>query len=187
DASPIARQTLLHFGTGKVLFDTPDRYPTGVRSAKPAPKANHTIDGSTVMSGMDCSITWAGTSAASVTPSLVGPLVKITNKQGALATDPLPLQDGGTVTWSRASDEVADSQLTAFVAASTAKEFTRTRLNPSLAWLDSQISVSVNENKTCNAFSTGNDIHFYKKGTQCENTGRMTDVVYHEFGHSVHA
>ena len=48
------------------------------------------------------------------------------------------------------------------------------------------LSVNVNENDTCNAYSTGDDIHFFISNTMCENTGRIRDVVYHEFGHSVH-
>jgi MYXO-CTERM domain-containing protein len=186
NAAPIARQTLLHFASGKVLYDVPDRYPGGTRSGKPAPNANHTIAGVTASSALDGTVTWAS-GTATVAPGLVGQFVKIINKAGALATDSLTLNDGGTVTWSRATVEFDDAQLISFVAASTAKQFTRTRLNPNLAWLNSQIPVNVNENSTCNAYSTGNDIHFYKKNTQCENTGRITDVVYHEFGHSVHA
>ncbi len=185
-AQPIARQNLLMFASGKVLYDTPDRWPGGTRTAKPAPFASHVIGGMTAASTIDGSVTWNTAGAATVAPGLVGPYVRVTNKQGALATDSLTLADQGTVTWSRATVEYDDAQLTSFIAASTAKEFVRTRLNPNLAWLDQAIPVVVNENSTCNAYSTGNDIHFYRKNTQCENTGRLTDVVYHEFGHSVH-
>ncbi|HEY5949094.1 MAG TPA: hypothetical protein VIV40_26560, partial [Kofleriaceae bacterium] len=156
------------------------------RSGKPAPNANHTIGGAAAASALDGTVTWASGSVM-VSPGLVGQYVKITNKQGALVTDSLSLSDGGTVTWSRAGVEFEDAQLTSFIAASTAKQYVRTRLNPSLAWLNSQIPVTVNETQTCNAYSTGNDIHFFRKNTQCENTGRLTDVVYHEFGHSVHS
>jgi len=191
DGTPIARQSLLHFASGKVLYDVPDRYPSGTRSPKPAPNANHSIAGATATSLLDGTVTWAS-GTATVTPGLTGPLVRTINKAGTLATDSLTLNDGGMVTWSRAGVEFDDAQLTAFISASTAKEFTRTRLNPSLSWLNGQIPVNVNETQTCNAYSTGNDIHFYRKSsttaqTQCENTGRLTDVVYHEFGHSVHA
>jgi MYXO-CTERM domain-containing protein len=136
---------------------------------------------------MDGTVTWAGDAAAQVTVGLVGPKIRITNKQGALAVDTLTVDPDASVVWSKATDEFGDAQLTAFVAASTAKQFVRTRINPNLAWLDNQLSVTVNENQTCNAYSTGNDVHFYKGSSQCENTGRIADVVYHEFGHSVHA
>jgi MYXO-CTERM domain-containing protein len=187
DGSPIARQTTLHWATGTVLFDTPDRYPGGARSAKPAPSASHTVAGAAAMSAADGTVTWAGTAATTVSPGLVGPLVRVSNKAGALVTDNLTLQPGGSVTWSKAADEFADAQLTAFVATSVAKSYSKEKLNPTLGWLDSQIPVVVNEASTCNAYSTGNDIHFYRKNTQCENTGRLVDVVYHEFGHSLHA
>ncbi|HEY5924010.1 MAG TPA: MYXO-CTERM sorting domain-containing protein [Kofleriaceae bacterium] len=187
NGAPIARESMLHFASGTVLYDTPDRWPGGTRTPKPAPNANHTIAAATATSLLDGTVTWAGTGPASVTPGLVGPTVRVSNKQGALATDTLSLTDGGSVTWSRATEEYADAQLTGFVATSFAKQYTRTRLNPDLAWLNSQIPVVVNESQTCNAYSTGNDIHFYRSGTQCENTGRLADVVYHEFGHSLHA
>ncbi len=193
DLSPVARRTTTYFASGKILYDTPDRYPGGTRSAKPAPQANHLIDGILAMSGVDGLVSWATETPGTVTPGLTGPLVKITNKAGALAAEPLTLAPDGTVTWSKATEEYGDSQLTAFVAASNAKEFAKTRLNPELAWLNSQIPVVVNEQETCNAFSTGNAIHFFKAtsgsgsgGANCENTGRLVDVVYHEFGHSLH-
>jgi MYXO-CTERM domain-containing protein len=186
-AKPIARHQNLMFASGKVLFDTPDRWPGGGRSGHPAPEVVHTIGAGQVTSMMDGTVTWADAGAVQITLGLAGPHVKITNKQGALATDTMTLNPDQTITWSKASDEFADAQLISFIAVSTAKNFVRTRLNANLTWLDGQIPVTVNENQTCNAYSTGNDIHFFKSGTQCENTGRITDVVYHEFGHSVHA
>ncbi|MBA3460598.1 MAG: hypothetical protein H0T46_11585 [Deltaproteobacteria bacterium] len=91
---------------------------------------------------------------------------------------------------------MGDAQLSAFVFTSTAKAYTRANLNPNLAWLNEAIPVVVNEASTCNAYSTGDDIHFYKATQpsttgqpvrQCQNTARLSDVVYHEFGHSLHA
>jgi cysteine-rich repeat protein len=194
-AAPIARRSTIYFASGTVLYDTPDRYPGGARTAKPAATVTHTIDSMPVTSALDGSITWAGEAAATVSTGLVGPLVRLTNKAGALASEELTLAPGGSVTWSGATDEYVDAQLTAFIAASMAKQFAQEHLAPDLAWLNSQIPVVVNEQQTCNAFSTGNAIHFYKASapstngsitTQCENTARLVDVVYHEFGHSLH-
>jgi cysteine-rich repeat protein len=194
DASPIARRSTIFFASGTVMFDVPDRAPTLTRSPKPAPNVVHQVNGTATTSTADGTVTWAAAGAATVAPGLSGPLVEITNKAGALTTDTLALPSGGSVTWSKATDEFSDAQLSSFVFASVAKEFARTRLNPTLAYFDQQLSVNVNENSTCNAYSTGDDIHFYRRtsGTtptqgNCENTGRMADVVYHEFGHSVHA
>ena len=187
DARPIARKSTIRYGTGKVLFDAGDRYPGGVRSGKPAAFATHTVDGNAVTSTADGSVTWAGTAAASVALTLAGPFVSITNKAGTRITETTSLAPNGTFTWSRAADEMADAQISAFIYANTAKAFAKARVDPNMAWLDQTLTVAVNESQTCNAYSTGDDIHFFRKGTQCENTGRMSDVVYHEFGHSLHA
>ncbi|MBA2543693.1 MAG: immune inhibitor A [Deltaproteobacteria bacterium] len=176
----------LHFGSGKVMFDVPDRYPGAMRMAKPAPFANHSIGGTAATSTFDGTVTWAGTGSATVAPALRGPFVAISNAGGSLATGSLTLAAGGSTTWSMATSETADAQLAAFVHAGIVKQFAKTRLDPNLPWLDATLSVSVNEGSTCNAYSTGDDIHFYRKSSQCENTARLADVVYHEFGHSLH-
>ena len=186
DGEPVARHSTLMFASGRVLFDVPDRWPGGTRNPQPAPNDVHTVNGAQVTSLTDGTITWAS-GTATVTPGLIGPLVAITNKAGALVTEALTLNDAHDLIWSKATDGAADAQLDAFVFASQAKAFVKAKLNPNLAWLDQQLSVNVNENQTCNAFSTGDDIHFFKADNQCENTGRIADVVYHEFGHSVHA
>lgn len=186
NGAPVARHSLLMFNTGKVLFDVPDRYPGATRNPQPAPQDTHTVNGAQVVSTLDGSVTWA-TGTATIAPGLTGTLVAITNKSGSLVADTLTLASGGTVTWSKASDGLSDAQLDSFIFASQAKAFVRAKLNPNLTWLDGQLSVNVNENQTCNAYSTGDDIHFFIADTQCENTGRISDVVYHEFGHSVHA
>ena len=188
DASPIARASQLHFASGTVLFDTPDRWPGGTRSGKPAPNAAFTVGAGAVAvtSLVDGSVTWSDANPVNVVTTASGPLIRVVNKAGAAATDTLTLAPGGSIMWSKAADEFGDAQLTAFIAASTGKAFVRARLNPSLAWLDQQMVVNVNETQTCNAYSTGDAVHFFRKDTKCENTGRLPDVVYHEFGHSVH-
>lgn len=194
--TPLLRKSTLMFASGKVMFDVPDRNPGATRTPKAAPQVTHTVNGVTQTSGLDGGITWDGATDATVLPGLTGPLIKITNKQGSLTTDSLTVSDTNSITWSKATDEFGDAQLDSFVFASTAKAYVRANINPGLTWLDEQLSVNVNENQTCNAYSTGDDIHFYKATqpsntgqatNQCQNTGRIADVVYHEFGHSVHA
>ncbi len=184
--APIARRTKLSYATGTVLFDTPDQSPSGPRSAKPAPFVNHAISGLQVESDATGTVTWAGTAATTVQPGLVGPLVKIVNSSGSLVTDTLTLQPGGTVTWSQAGVPTADAQLTSYVNANTVKAFVKARLNPQLAWLDKQLTINVNINQNCNAFWDGQTLNFFVAAATCENTGRIRDVVFHEFGHGVH-
>ncbi len=192
--APIARATTLRFASGRVLFAVPDRSPTfGARTPKPAPKVSHKVNTVDTMSSDDGTVTWTD-GDATVIPGLTGPLIKVTNKAGMLVSDSLTLPDGGEVVWDRSTEEFNDAQISAFVTASIAKEFARAHLNPELQWLGDQLPVVVNEMSTCNAFSTGDDIHFYRAafstnplgGGNCQNTARIADVVYHEFGHSLH-
>jgi len=186
----IAREAELMFDAGTVMYDVSDRAPAAAaeRHPQPAPNAICNVNGADVTSGPDGGVTWTGTTPASVLPGLTGPLVAVTNHTGALASTTLALVDGGIVTWSRADDPGADAQLSAFVYASQVKQFVRLHINPQLGYLDSQLSVTVNETPgMCNAYSTGDDLHFFQQTPNvCENTGRVADIVYHEFGHSMH-
>ena len=185
-----ARTSTLMFESGTLMFDVPDRGPlaTSGRHPQPAPGADLSINGVAGTSGPDGTITWTGGGHATVFPGLSGPRVAITNVGGALATDTLALDDGGSVTWSRAGEPAVDAQLDAFVYASQVKQFVRLHLNGALDYLDHQLAVYVNETPgSCNAYSTGDDLHFFPQTPgMCENTARLADVVYHEFGHSVH-
>ncbi|MFN0247795.1 MAG: MYXO-CTERM sorting domain-containing protein [Kofleriaceae bacterium] len=194
--APVARASTLHFASGRVLFNVPDRSPTyGERRARPAKNVTHKVNTVDTMASDDGAVTWADAGDATVIPGLAGPLIKVTNKAGMLISESLTLADGADVVWDRSTEELSDAQLSAFVSATTAKDYARTYLNPELQWLGDELSVVVNESSTCNAFSTGDDIHFFKGafsnspvgGGSCQNTARIADVVYHEFGHSLHA
>jgi cysteine-rich repeat protein len=186
DGAPILRQSTIMYASGKVLFDVPDRGPLGTRSPKPAAFDTFTVNGANVTSAADGSVTFA-TSPASVAIKFTGPFVKVIAASGALVTGTQSLASGGTTTFTQATNERNDAQLDAFVFTNQVKAFTKANVDPNLPYLNDVIEVSVNESQTCNAFSTGDDIHFFVADNQCENTGRLADVVYHEFGHSLHS
>src|SRR5262249_30094620 len=79
----------------------------------------------------------------------------------------------------------------AFIATQTAKRWVK-GVDPAFTWADGSSSAQVNVNQTCNANSDGNNTHFFRAGMDssgqlnCGNTGRITDVIYHETGHSIH-
>jgi cysteine-rich repeat protein len=185
-----ARESTLMFESGQVLFNVPDRGPAALagRHAQPAPSAIHLVNGAPIISDLDGTVSWTGAGSATVAPGLTGPLIAVTNKAGALVSDSFTLAAGGSAVWNRSGDEAADAQIDAFVYASQAKRFAKLRINPQLAYFDRQLSVNVNESSgSCNAYSTGDDLHFYPRTAEmCENAARIADIVYHEFGHSVH-
>lgn len=186
-ADPIARKSTIHYASGRLQFEVPERGPHAARAPFAAMFTNADVGGIATTSSLDGTITWAGDAAANMTLKLTGPFARVTNKAGAGLTETITLQPDSVFTWTKATTEFEDAQLTAFIHANVAKQFAKTRFDADLPWLKQAIPVAVNEDDTCNAFSTGNSIHFFRKSNQCENTARLADVVYHEFGHSLHA
>ena len=60
---------------------------------------------------------------------------------------------------------------------------------PSNSWLDGTVTANVNINDACNAYWDGYSLNFYKAGTYgsmvCANTGELSGVFMHEFGHGI--
>lgn len=185
--SAVAREQTLRFATGRVLYNAPERYPGGGRVDYPARGAQLVVNGvEAIADDTDGSITWDTEAPVTVTVAAIGPLVAVTNVAGAAASANLVVVPDGDAIWDGSGQEQVDAQLATFIHARIVKDYART-LNPDLEWLDSQQKVNVNIDDTCNAFSDGNSINFFRSSQDCANTGRLADVVYHEFGHSLHA
>jgi hypothetical protein len=56
---------------------------------------------------------------------------------------------------------------------------------PSNAWINGKLTVNVNLNQTCNAYWNGSTLNFFKSGGGCNNTGEISGVSLHEFGHGI--
>ncbi|HET8899803.1 MAG TPA: GEVED domain-containing protein [Rhodanobacteraceae bacterium] len=60
---------------------------------------------------------------------------------------------------------------------------------PSSAWLNGVVNANVNIDDVCNAYWDGVSLNFFKSGaagsTQCANTGELSGVFMHEFGHGI--
>ncbi|HSD87356.1 MAG TPA: hypothetical protein VLB44_07570 [Kofleriaceae bacterium] len=186
DGAPLRRDSLIMTATGTLQYNAGVRYARGTREDFAAPTATITVNTLTTTTSPTGTFSWTGTSAATVVPALAGTYVRVINQAGASATASLTAQPAGTVVWDLSTDETGDAQLSTYIYANRAKARARI-VNPALAtWLDTQLDFYVNEMGTCNAYSTGSEVHLFRAGTGCENTGRVADVVFHEFGHSVH-
>ena len=181
----LARAPVFRQASGTLLYDTPLRWPGGARAAFPAPYADVTVRRRTATSAADGTLSWPGGGAARLTTSVTGPFATVIDDAGAPASAALRLPDGGAVTWSAGGDEMIDAQLTTFVHLNRAKEHARA-IDPELAWLDEAIEATVNIEDFCNALSDGTRVYFFRGSAFCSNTGRLPDVVYHEFGHVLH-
>ena len=186
DGAPVARRQRLAFAEGTVNYRVPRRHPGGGYAEFPAAFATHSVDGVQATANVAGLVTWAAATAGTVSPGLFGTYATVTNAGGPIATTSLTVQPGGAATWDLSADELGDAQLNAYIHATIAKRYAIDTLDPDLPWLHQQIPVFVNEGDNCNAYSQLDDIHFFVEGQGCGNTARLADVVYHEFGHSLH-
>jgi MYXO-CTERM domain-containing protein len=182
---PVAREQTLHFASGTVLFDVPQRGPKGARIAAPAPLLNVFVNGSPSATDLAGTATIPDGGPSSVVAGVQGALVTVQQESGPPAVQDLALAPGGQALWSAPLDEILDAQLSAYIHANIVKQRVKA-IAPGFAYLDQNLPVVVNINDICNAFSDGDQINFFLSGQGCENTARIADVVYHEFGHSVH-
>ncbi|MCK6550777.1 DUF4215 domain-containing protein [Myxococcota bacterium] len=134
----------------------------------------------------DGSFTWAGDQPARIRVFPQGTNVNVINASGFTASVAFSLESGGRYTWNDRSAELRDAQVTTYVASRRAIEHGKT-IAPAMRWLSTnRLAATVNIDDVCNAFSDGDTINFFRSGQGCENTGRLPDVIYHEFGHAFH-
>ncbi len=181
----VAREQTLMFATGSVAFNTPVRYPGSDRADFPARFVQALVDGQAVTADDQGVLAFGDPGPVTVEPLLVSQYAQLVNEQGPLATTSLSLDALGTAVWNDQDTPTVDAHLNAFIHTQIIKDYVR-GIAPEMNWVNAQLPVHVNHNDTCNAFYDGSSINFYRHNSQCENTGRLADVVYHEFGHGVH-
>ncbi|NUP08995.1 MAG: hypothetical protein HOW73_23340 [Polyangiaceae bacterium] len=184
---PIVREQLFKFASANVALRVPERAPTyGQRFDAAALLTAVTVGGVTQKTDEAGAITWSGTDPTAIELSLNGDRARVWNDAGDEALLSVSLADATPYVWDQSSDGLVDAQLTSFVHAGRVREYART-FAPTLSFLNQQVKATVNIDDICNAFSDGTSINFYLEGNGCANTGRIADVVYHEYGHSIHA
>ncbi len=111
----------------------------------------------------------------------------VNDQAEALATGDFTLDPDGQIVWDASAVVENDAQVNGYVNASIAKEFVRAHVDAAMPTIDDPIKVNVNIAQDCNAFFDGTAINFFHRTTTCENTALIQDVVFHEYGHRVHA
>lgn len=56
---------------------------------------------------------------------------------------------------------------------------------PGNAWINQPLLANVDLPRTCNAFWNGSSVNFFVAGNGCNNSGRIFDVIAHEWGHGL--
>jgi len=183
----LAVRQLNLFELGTMLYRGVDRYPGRPRIDRPAAYAHVTVNGAPQTTSAAGQVSWSDSAPRTVATAVVGDLVAIVNKAsgGVLATVQLPLAAGGLAVWDASAATEDDAQVQTYLNVNTAKDFARD-LDPNMPKLGEQITANVNIAQDCNAFFDGKSINFFHASTNCQNTGLIQDVVFHEFGHAVH-
>lgn len=183
----LRRTSRVRDASGTLEYNVGVRYAGGARTTMPAPFATIIADSVSTTTSATGAFSWTGASPASVVTGISGTYARVINVGGASAMTTLNIAPGGTGVWDASANEIEDAQVSAYIYANIAK--TRARaMNPSAsAWTDAQTVVRVNSTGSgCNAFATGDEVHFYRANGQCENTARVGDIVFHEIGHLLH-
>ena len=181
----VARVQTLMFGQGTVAYNAPVRGPSGVRMDYPAYEAQVTVNGQNATTSPAGVVMWGNNNPAMVNARVVGDQWDVNNDSGQDATQNLNLNNGGNVVWNAAANTPVDAQVTTFVHANVVMNYAR-GIDAQNPFHNNQFDAIVNINDSCNAFYDGQAINFFSESQDCNNTGRISDIVYHEFGHGVH-
>jgi cysteine-rich repeat protein len=182
----LKRTSKVLFGTGTLEYGAGVRYGAGARTTYPAASASIIADSTSTLTSPTGAFSWTGTAPTTVLPSLVGTFVRVTTVLGPSLATSLDVTDGGTAIWDAPGSETADAQISTFVYGNIAKARSRV-INPAITtWLDGQFDFFVNDAGGCNAYATADEVHMFVGNAACENTGRISDIVFHEFGHTLH-
>jgi hypothetical protein len=211
----VAAVQLNTYATGSVLYHGVNRYPGRGYVDRPAPQVHVKVNGAPQTTTAAGAITWSPDGDAQVQTTTDGDLVTIVNKAsdtrtstvanvpvgvfevGPLVTGMFTVAAGGQLVWDTSAQPEEDAQLDAYLDTNLAKQYVRDHVDPDLPTLSDQMTVNVNIANTCNAFFDGKSLNFFAASPStchpspltnncCENTARIQDVNFHEYGHRVH-
>jgi hypothetical protein len=169
---------LRHGWTATVEARVDDRSPDGGLVDVPLPW----LSVGAQLTAVDGSLALEGDLATSV--ALTGRWARVQDYSGAAMYASLAMSADAPTALVTA-DGLDQAELDAFVSTNRvhAHAFGIAPENP---WADAQTTVNVNIGDVCNAYFDGSSINFFREGGGCQNTARLADVVFHEYGHGFH-
>lgn len=173
--------------TGRVTADVEDPGYCDGATNMPLEDMRVNVSGVTSVftnSNGDYSATVPNNSQRTVTATIQGLHVRVDNQGGpdasfsGMTTPGNPLN----ITWANAQPDERD----VYEFTTRTYDFART-IDPTtpLGVLDGLLPANVSIPDVCNAFWNGSSINFFAEGGGCANTGRIGDVVAHEWGHGL--
>ncbi len=185
------------FMSATVNLEHHDRNPGGSLIPGGASYLNITTTAGNETTDVDGVFTVTGTSV-DLSGDLLGPYVRVDNQSGTDAVlSATGIGDSDSHLWTGDGSEEQQAQLDLYKFFVIIRNHVR-NLEDNLPFLDEQYPVLPNHIDSdgdgnqdfCNAWSDGVSINFLMAGGyssyQCNNTAMIADIVYHEYGHSVH-
>lgn len=127
---------------------------------------------------------YGGSEPVAISATMRGPYVAVDNTQ-----DPDARFDGTLVPgeafalgWDDTNSRMDERDV--FHATNAAHDLVKA-VDPTWIDFDFPLTANVNLLQTCNAYWDGSSINFFHEGGNCSNTGRLADVVAHEYGHGI--
>jgi MYXO-CTERM domain-containing protein len=90
--------------------------------------------------------------------------------------------DTDTVSWTE--DDAHQAEIDNYIFLHQVLDWGETYA-PEVWYVRLKLASYVNIDSACNAYYNG-DLNFFRSGSGCNNTGRIADVNYHEWGHGFH-
>jgi MYXO-CTERM domain-containing protein len=122
---------------------------------------------------------WELDSDGPVEGDLIGDFVRIRNHYGSDAL--MDISSGRTVL---TDADASQAEIDSYIFQHQVRDWAL-RYVPDLSLIHTRLDVHVNLDEFCNAYFDG-DLNFFRAGDGCNNTGRIADVNYHEWGHGFH-
>jgi hypothetical protein len=119
-----------------------------------------------------------------VNAAMRGPYADVRNMRGAGATYAGTIRPGQPVVVSWHDGNSRADERDTFRGTNVTNRFVAT-IFPDLAWINRPLVANVNHSWTCNAYWDGKTINFFREDNQCNNSGRIFDVIAHEWGHGL--
>jgi hypothetical protein len=167
----------VRFLSGTLSTEHDTRTVNGEVSVSPMPYFR--VDDGDSPTYSDADGAWSYDSDTPVSGELRGHYVDIHNEGGS---DAVFESLSGDVVVTDA--DASQAELSSYVFQHQIRDWAE-RYAPSLSMIHSQVEVFVNINDECNAYFDGS-LNFMKAGGGCNNTARIADVNYHEWGHGFH-
>lgn len=168
----------VRFVDGAVSAEVDARVGDGTLEVLPLRYASVKDDAGTTVT--DDNGLWSAAGTTDPVLTLDGPRLRIVDRLGKAS----PVLTGGEQTLTASDVNQSQAALSSFSFVQRVQDYART-IAPDVSWVTARVITNVNIDDTCNAWWDGS-LNFLSEGGGCANTGRLADVVFHEWGHGFH-